>query len=160
MIKKEVLKKINEQIKLEYESAFIYKGMSIQLAGMGWDGFAQWMHAQYHEEIAHAEEMINYVISRGEAPELGDIKMADFKFEKVVEFFEKSYTHECLVSKRINDIVAAAIEEKDYASENFFRKFVDEQVEEEDTVAGIVDKMKGANEAGLMILDGRLGQRQ
>ena len=65
MIKKDVLKKINEQIQLEYESAFIYKQMSIDMAIKGWNGFAHWFDAQYKEEIAHAEEMVNYVIMRG-----------------------------------------------------------------------------------------------
>ena len=161
MIKKDVLKKINDQIQLEYESAFIYKQMSIDMAIKGWNGFAHWFDAQYKEEIAHAEEMINYVIMRGETPVLHDIKTAESKLEGVVAYFEKAYEHECFVSKSINEIVAAARKENDYATENFFRRFVDEQVEEEDTVAGIVDRLKLANgDAGYLIIDGDLATRQ
>lgn len=160
MIKKEVLKKINEQITLEYEAAFIYKRMSIQLAEMGWTGFAHWMHAQYREEIEHAEEMIDYVLSRGESPVLHDVKMKDFEAKSVLDYFQISYEHECFVSESINKIVALAIEQSDFASENFFRKFVDEQVEEEETVSGILDKMKMIkNEGALFIMDAQLGKR-
>ncbi|MDN4754189.1 ferritin [Porphyromonadaceae bacterium W3.11] len=160
MIKKEILKKINEQIKLEYESAFIYKRMSIMLGDMGWPGLSHWMHEQYREEILHAEEMIDYIMSRRETPELGDIRMPELSLKTVLDFFEKSFEHECLVSKKINEIVTATIEQQDYATENFFRKYVNEQVEEEDTVSDLVDQIKRAkDDGGLVIIDGRLGQR-
>lgn len=160
MIKKELLKKINEQIRLEYESAFIYKLMSIELADKGWDGFAHWMHEQYREEIDHAEKMIDYVLERGEVPELLDIKMTKLELKEVPEYFQKSYEHECLVSRSIDEIVTMAINAKDYATENFFRTFVDEQVEEEDTVSGILDSLKLAgNNSGYLIMDHQLGKR-
>lgn len=161
MIKKELQSMICKQIVFEYESAFVYKQMSIQMAMAGWNGFAHWFDMQYHEEMAHADEMMDYMITRGETPVLKDIKMHDVKLEGVVAFFEKAYEHECLVSTKINEIVAKAIEVKDYATENFFRKFVDEQVEEEDSVAGIVDQLKLAtSNAGFMILDHQLAGRK
>lgn len=161
MIKKDLLKKINEQIKLEYESAFIYQQMSIQMSLNGWDGFAHWFRLQYREEIEHAEEMIDYIIKRGEVPELQDIKVTQVEFDGVLAFFEKAYKHECFVSKSINELVSVARKEDDYATENFCRRFVDEQVEEEDTVSGIVDRLKRAgSDAGYMIVDRELGARQ
>jgi ferritin len=59
----------------------------------------------------------------------------------------------------IDNIVSMSIEEKDYATENFFRTFVDEQVEEEATASGIVDKLKKAGESGIFFLDAQLGKR-
>lgn len=161
MIKKEVFKKINEQIKLEYESAFIYKQMSITMASKGWDGFAHWFHEQYKEEMDHAEEMINYLITRGETPVLFDLKKPDLKLEGVLAHFEKAYEHECFVSKSIDDIVALAIKAGDYATENFFRRYVDEQVQEEDSVSSIVDRLKLVNgDAGYLMIDRQLGRRE
>ena len=60
----------------------------------------------------------------------------------------------------IDTIVSIAQEEKDYATENFFRTFVDEQVEEEATASGIVDKLKRGGENGLLFIDSQLGQRK
>ncbi|MDO5035997.1 MAG: ferritin [Porphyromonas sp.] len=161
MIKKELLNAINEQINFEFESAFIYRKMAIELELQGWTGFASWLTAQYKEEIGHAEEMIHYVLERGEKAELKDIKMNDLKLDTVVDYFELAYKHESLVSDKIDDIVALAAEKKDYATENFFRKFVDEQVEEEATTSAIVDRLKLSNSvAGFMILDQELGRRQ
>jgi ferritin len=60
----------------------------------------------------------------------------------------------------INTIVTLSRDEEDYATENFFRTFVDEQVEEEALFGGIVDKLKKAGESGLFVLDIDLGQRK
>ncbi len=161
MIKKELLKLISEQINFEFESAFIYRKLAIDLELQGWTGFAHWFTAQYHEEMAHAEEMIHYVLERGEQPELKDIKMNDITSDHIVGFFEIAYKHECQVSKNIYEIVTAAIEQKDYATENFFRKFVAEQVEEEASTSAIVDRLKLANgNAGYLIIDQELAKRQ
>ena len=78
----------------------------------------------------------------------------------VLEVFEHSLSQEKMVSKMIDKIVLHAIEEQDYATENFFRVFVDEQVEEEDLFGGIVDKLKATGEAGLLYLDKELGKRK
>ena len=77
----------------------------------------------------------------------------------MLEVFEHTYKHECMVSKMVDNIVTIAIEERDYATDNFFRSFVDEQVEEEATAADIVDRIKIAGEAGILIMDNQLGQR-
>ena len=56
-----------------------------------------------------------------------------------------------------NDVAA---DEKDKASQDFLWGFVREQVEEEATVQGIVDKIKLGGEAGLFYLDAQLGARK
>lgn len=161
MIKKDLLKAINEQINFEFESAFIYRKMAIELEAQNWSGFAHWFTAQYQEEMEHAEAMMHYVLERGEKPELKDIKMNDLKLDSLVDYFEIAYKHECLVSEKIDDIVASAIEKKDFATENFFRKFVDEQVEEEASTSAILDRLKMVEgNAGYMIMDRELGARK
>lgn len=161
MIEKNLLKKINEQIKLELDSAHIYLAMSIHFDAAGWAGFARWMYVQCQEEREHAKQLIDYVITRGEKPEIGAVADPKVKLDGVIPVFEMAYEHECKVSKSINEIVALAIEKKDFATENFFRTFVNEQVEEEATVAGIVDKLKlASSEASFLIMDARLGERK
>ena len=54
-----------------------------------------------------------------------------------------------------------AIENKDHATSIFLQWFVTEQVEEEASVAGIVEKFKmiGDNKSALYMLDRELGAR-
>ena len=54
-----------------------------------------------------------------------------------------------------------AIEEKDHASSSFLQWFVNEQVEEESSVDGVVGKLKMVADApgGYFLVDQELGQR-
>ena len=97
---------------------------------------------------------------RGGAVKLQMINVVPEGWGSVLEIFEHSYEQERMVSKMIDKIVALAIGENDYATENFFRTFVDEQVEEEAVFSGIVDKLKKAGDAGIFFLDKELGHRE
>ena len=77
----------------------------------------------------------------------------------VLEVFEHVYKHECHVSELINALVDVASAEKDKATQDFLWGFVREQVEEEATAAGLVDKFKKAGEAGLFYIDAQLAAR-
>ena len=67
--------------------------------------------------------------------------------------------HECQVSKLIENVVKVASEEKDMASQDFLWGYVREQVEEEATAQGILEKIRKADKAALLFIDDKLGQR-
>lgn len=159
MITAKLQKAINDQITAEFWSSNLYLQMSYFLKGQGWDGFAHWMKLQAEEEREHATRMADFLIDRGGVVKLQMIDVVPEGWGSVLEIFEHTYSHECKVSNMIDNIVSLAIEHKDYAAENFFRTFVDEQVEEEATASGIVDKLKKAGESGLFFLDAELGRR-
>ena len=52
-----------------------------------------------------------------------------------------------------------ASEEKDMASQDFLWGYVREQVEEEATAQGILEKIRKADKAALLFIDDKLGQR-
>ena len=56
-------------------------------------------------------------------------------------------------------MVNVASEVKDKASQDFLWGYVREQVEEEATAQGIVDKIKKAGDTGIFFVDSQLGQR-
>ena len=60
----------------------------------------------------------------------------------------------------IDKIVDIAREEKDKPSEDFFMGYIREQVEEEATALSIYEKVQRAGEAGLVMLDSKLGERK
>lgn len=103
--------------------------------------------------------MADYMTDRGGIVKLQMIDVVPEGWGSILEIFEHSLSHEKLVSKMIDTIVTLAREEHDYATENFFRTFVDEQVEEEALFGDIVDKLRKAGESGLFVLDNDLGAR-
>ena len=160
MITSKLQKVINDQITAELWSAHLYLQMTYFLKSQGWDGFAHWMKVHSTEEKEHAMSMADFLTDRGGQVKLQMINLVPEGWGSVTEVFEHSLSQEKMVSKMINKIVLHAIEEQDFATENFFRRFVDEQVEEEALFAGIVDRMKNGGNAGLLFLDKELGRRQ
>ena len=160
MITSKLQQAVNDQITAELWSSNLYLQMAYFLKHQGWDGFAHWMKVHSDEEREHATRMADYLTDRGGQVKLQMVNLVPEGWGSVAEIFEHSLSQEKMVSKMIDKIVTLSIEEKDYATENFFRTFVDEQVEEEALFAGIVDKLKAAGESVLPFMDSRLGRRE
>ncbi len=159
MITEKLQKAINDQITAELWSSNLYLQMSYFLEKEGWDGFAHWMMKQSEEEKDHANELAHYLIKRGGEAKVDKVDVVPSGWGSVLEVFEHVYKHECYVSELIDSLVDVAASEKDKASQDFLWGFVREQVEEEATAAGIVEKLKKAGDNGLLFLDGQLAQR-
>ena len=155
-------KQFNAQITEELWSANLYLSMSFYLAKLGYDGFAAWLKAQSIEETEHAHQFAEYLITRGGAGKVDKIDVVPQGWGSVEEVFEHVYKHECHVSERINEMMTVAIEEKDYATQDFLYTFVREQVEEECSSETLLTRIKQAGERGLLYLDKHIlkGQQQ
>lgn len=134
--------------------------MSMHMKHEGYEGFATWLMMQSHEELEHAYEMADYLNKRGGKVEIDKVDAVPTKFESPLDVFEKVYEHECKVTKLIEDVVKVANEEKDMASQDFFWKFIREQVEEEDSAAQIVSDIKLAGDGNIMLIDHHVMQRR
>ena len=65
MIKKSVEKALNDQVKAEFDSAYVYLAMSAYCESMNLGGFATWLRLQYEEEMSHAMRLLDFVHNRG-----------------------------------------------------------------------------------------------
>ena len=160
MISEKLQNAINEQITAEMWSANLYLSMSFYFEKEGFSGFANWMKKQSQEELEHAYVMADYIIKRGGVAKVDKIDVVPSGWGTPLEVFEHVYKHECHVSKMIDELVSVASAERDNATQDFLWRFVREQVEEEATAQGIVDKIKKAGDAGIFFIDSQLGQRK
>ena len=159
MITEKLQKAINDQITAELWSSHLYLSMSFYMEKEGFAGMAAWLKKQSEEEKDHACEMASYLIKRGGTAVVDKIDVVPTEFGTPLEVFTQVYEHECRVSKMIDELTDVASAEKDKATQDFFWKYVREQVEEEATAAGIVDKLKKAGDNGLLFVDSQLAQR-
>lgn len=161
MIKDRVAKAINEQINKEFYSAFLYLSMSAHFNDKNLDGFSNWMNIQFQEEQFHALKMFNYLAERGGTVELEKIDKPKIEWETILEVFEDTLEHEQLITASINNLMDIALEESDHATASFLRWYIDEQVEEESTVEGLLNQLNliGGKGHGLLMLDRELGGR-
>lgn len=156
----ELNKLFNEQIKLEYDSAFIYLAMSEWLEQNDWVGASHWMEIQYREELAHAEGFVRYLKMRGEPVELLQLETAPKEWDSLLALFQAALEHEEFITSKIDKMADQAEKDGDRASRLFLQWYINEQVEEEvnanDNVMGVerckdhigallaFDKAKGA----------------
>ena len=100
-------------------------------------------------------------MKRGGEAKVDKIDVVPQGWGSPLEVFEHVYKHECHVSQLIDELVNIASEVKDKASQDFLWGYVREQVEEEATAQGIVDKLKRCGDhSGILYLDDKLGQRK
>lgn len=152
---------INDQIKAEFDSAYIYLAMSSYFENEGFQGMAHWMKKQYKEEVEHAEKFIDYLYQRGARFIVPEIAKPKESYENALEVFKTAYAHEQYVTSRIYKLVDLAVEEKDYATQSMLKWFVDEQMEEEDNTSSIVNKLEmfGSDKHHVYIVDRELAAR-
>ena len=161
MLSPKIQDALNEQINAEFWSAYLYLSMAMHFKAEGRDGLANWFSIQFKEEQAHAQIFMNYVNSRGGRVVLKPIAAVETSWDGPLAAFEATLAHEEKVTAMINNIYALAEAEHDYATRDRLNWFVSEQVEEEETARGIIDKVKliGDNSMGLYMIDQELGAR-
>ncbi|HEX5681416.1 MAG TPA: ferritin [Desulfobacterales bacterium] len=161
MIGKKLNDAMNEQIKNELESYYIYLSMAAWLHSKALDGMGHWMRVQAHEEMLHAMKFFNHLIDRGGKVALKDLKQLKTQWKSPLEVFQDAFEHEKFISKKINDLMSIARQEKEYASEPLLAWFTDEQIEEESNASKITEQLEmiGADKSGLLMLDRELAAR-
>jgi ferritin len=161
MLSKTISDVMNEQIKHELYSSYLYLSMAAHFEAENMAGFANWMKLQSQEELEHALKFYEFIYDRGGRVVLQAIDQPPSKFGSALEIFEQAYEHEQKVTALINNIYGVAVKANDYPSQVFLNWFVEEQVEEEKSASEIVDtlKMVGDNTSALFMLDRQLGQR-
>lgn len=162
MLSKKIVDRINLQINREMYSAYLYMAMSAKLSGDGYKGMATWMMTQYHEEMYHAMRLYGYLQGHGALPVVGAIEAPAIKAKTVKEIFQETLEHERFVTASIRELLELALAEKDYATENLVRWYVDEQVEEEGNATDILQTLDliGESKQGLFMLNVELGKRK
>lgn len=161
MLNPKIEKALNAQINAEFWSANLYLSMATKFENEGFAGIANWFKIQFKEEQAHAEIFMNYVASRGGRVLLGAIDAVPTEWASPLDAFEATLAHEEKVTALINDIYALAEAEHDYATRGRLDWFISEQVEEEETATGLVDRLKfiGDDKLALYMLDQELAAR-
>jgi ferritin len=161
MISKAMQDAINEQIKNEFYSAYMYLSMSAYFQANNLPGFAAWLRIQFQEEQTHALKLYDHMIDRGGRIDLKALSQPPAEWKTSLEAFQNVLTHEQHVTALINQVYETALSEKDYPAQVMLQWFINEQVEEEKNATEIVEQLKLVDTHGtaVLMLDHRLGKR-
>ena len=161
MLSKAMQDSINEQIKNELYSAYLYLSMSAYFQEKNLPGFAAWLRVQFQEEQVHALKFYDYVLERGGQIALKALPQPPAEWKTSLEAFQQVLEHEQHVTALIYKLYETALSEKDYAAQIMLQWFINEQVEEEKNATEIVEQLKLIDTHGtaVLMLDHRLGKR-
>lgn len=153
---------MNEQIKNELYSAYLYLAMSAHFEAASLPGFAKWTRLQANEEREHAMKFFDFINDRGGSVELKAIDAPPTSFGSPLEVFQMVLEHERKVTGMINKLYETTLKENDYPSQVMLHWFIDEQVEEEKNAGFIVDQLQMVEDrqTALINLDHHVGKRE
>lgn len=161
MINEQLQKAFSKQINYELYSEYLYLMMKGLFKEMNLLGFANWFDVQIQEERAHAMGLIDYIHARGGIVEYDKIDLPFIEGKTPIEIFEQVLRHEQTVTSKINELYEQAENIKDRAAQHFLNWYIDEQVEEEDNVNGVLTTLKliENDKHALLMYDKELAQR-
>ena len=161
MISPAIQNAINDQIKHEFFSSYLYLSMSAYFETLSLPGFASWMRVQSQEEHEHAMKFFDFLNDRGGSVELQALDQPAGEFQSPLDVFEQALDHERKVTALIHRLYELALKESDYATQTLLQWFITEQVEEEKTSTSLAERLRlvGESATGLIILDRQFGER-
>lgn len=153
---------INEQIKNELYSAYLYLSMASYFDSINLEGFSHWMKVQAKEEVSHAMKLYDFVFDRGGKVIFKEIPAPPSDFSSPLDVFEKVLQHEKKVTELIEKLYKLSLELNDTACQIMLQWFINEQVEEEKNALKIVERLKMIKESpqGILIIDRELAKRE
>jgi ferritin len=161
MISPKMVSAINEQIKHEMYSSYLYLAMSAYCNSQNLNGFAHWMKIQADEERGHAMKFYEYLLSLGEKVELKALEQPPVEFGSPKQLFEKVLSHERMITGRIHALYEQATAEKDYRTQIMLQWFINEQIEEEANAQEILLRIEQVEErmSAVLWIDKELKKR-
>ena len=162
MLSDTIQEALNEQIKHELYSSYLYLSMSAHFEASSLPGFARWTRLQAQEELEHAMKFYDYVNDRGGRVILHAIEQPPAEWGTPLQVFEAILEHEQKVTGLIHKLYQIALQENDYAMQVMLHWFIEEQVEEEKNAGAIVDQLKmfEDRQSAIINIDHHIGKRQ
>ncbi len=147
---------LNEQIVHELHSSNAYIALAGYFDSLGLKALARRFFIQSDEERDHAMKFVNYLMDVGQQVQVAAIPDTKSVFASVEEGVAAALEQEERVTAQINDLMALAHDEKDYATASFLQWFIDEQVEEIATVSELLQLVRLAGPDRVLMVEERL----
>jgi ferritin len=148
----DLLKGLNDHLKLEFRAAHEYLAMSIWLAGHDLPGFSTWMKQQSAGELTHAQRIIDHLIACDQAPVLPAVPAPPKSWKTIEALCAHVLRNEQEVTASINNLYALAEKAKDRATTVMLQWFVTEQIEEEGAARAVLGRIRLAGNTGVGLL--------
>jgi len=152
-----ISKKLNDaittQIGDELKASNAYANMAAYFNGLGLLKLSAFFFDQSEEEREHAMKFVHYLLEVEGDVNIPAIPDVPNNFESVKAAFEMALSWEKDVTSKIYHLMDLAVEAKDYASQDFLRWYVTEQVEEEATMSHLVTVAEQLGDRSILMIE-------
>lgn len=156
LISPELNKAFNEEIGRELFASHQYIAIASYFDGRALKKLAALFFKQSEEEREHAMKFVEYLNDVNGRVEVPAIEAPKNDFQSAEEAVSLALQWELDVTKHINDLMTMAIEQKDYAAQEFLDWFVKEQVEEVSTMQDLLQIVQQVGEHYLIMVEAYL----
>jgi ferritin len=132
--------KLQSNIKIEYDSASIYEGMSAWLDYKGFANTSKFFKTHAGEERKHGSWVITYLEDKNVMPLIPAVDAPDYSWQSLKDVLEGAYKHEEKIALHWNETATMALKFADHDSYQFALKMLAEQREEIALFAGLIDR--------------------
>ena len=153
IINQKVVDAMNAQIQSEFGASQQYIAIAIYFDEESLPDLAQFFYMQSEEEREHAMKFVHYLLETGAKPIIPSLPEMRNEFTNASDAVQFALDQEMKVTNQINNIMRIAKEENDFASQNFLQWFVEEQVEEVDSMTTLLQTIKHAGSSLLLVED-------
>lgn len=144
MLNKRVVDALNEQLISEFGASAQYVAAAVYFEEMVLPELAKFFFRQAEEERMHAMKIVHFLLETGCKPIIPATPDLRNEFESAEDVVQMALEQEKRVTEEINNIMRIAHEEGDYTTQSFLQWFVNEQVEEVDTMTNLLHTIRHA----------------
>jgi ferritin len=153
IIKNKVVDALNEQIVSEFAASAQYIAVAVYFDMESLPELASFFYRQAEEEHMHAMKFVHFMLETGTRPVIPTTPDIRNEFDSAEDAVGFALDQEMKVTDQINNLVSLAVRENDHITNSFLQWFVDEQVEEVDTMYTLLQTIKHANGNLLLVED-------
>lgn len=160
MISKKLNDAINGQIGREFGASLQYVNIATWFDGEALKKLAELFYKQAEEEKEHAMKFVKYLVDTGGSVSIPPVAAPKSTFASAEEAVKLSLEWELEVTKQINELYAIGVAEKDYAAQNFLDWFVEEQIEEVNSMETLLKIVQRVGEKNLIMVEAYLSHKE
>ncbi len=153
IVSQKVVDAMNAQIQSEFGASTQYIAIAVYFDEEGLPDLAEFFYQQSVEERMHAMKFVQFLLETGAKPIIPGLPDMRNEFASASDAVQFALEQEMKVTNQINNLVRIAKEENDFTSHNFLQWFVDEQVEEVDSMTTLLQTIKHAGSSLLLVED-------
>lgn len=139
-INQQLILKLHDALKLEYDSGALYEGMAAWLNFNNFENTSTFYRKHAVEEREHGSWVIDYLQDMNVLVNIPPVDQPKYTWECIGDVLKATYEHEELVTKTWNDVATLSLKSADHMTYRFSQKLLDEQKEELALFSKLINK--------------------